>query len=397
MKVKTVPDGKVPAKIWVDEIYQVESGCQIQIYNLCKLPFVFHHVAIMPDTHSGYGMPIGGVLATEGVIIPNAVGVDIGCGVISYDTDIPVATISIDDLKIIMGKIRERIPLGKEHKKDNGNKGLMPSMEITDCQVVSRCYDSAIMQLGTLGSGNHFIELQKSSRGTLAVMIHSGSRNLGKQVGDHYNKVAQDLNAAYHVGIPKDWGLAFLPMHTDAGKAYIREMNYCVKFAKVNREIMMSECVRAIREVVTGWQHSTKIYSPLDIAHNYATMENHYGKDVMIHRKGATRARQGELGLIPGSQGTKSYRVEGLGNPESFMSCSHGAGRKMSRSQAREKLNLANEIAKMEAQGIIHGIRSESDLDEAASAYKDIDMVMEWQKDLVKIVDTYTPLAVIKG
>ena len=248
-------------------------------------------------------------------------------------------------------------------------------------------------QLASLGSGNHFIEIQKGSDGHIWIMIHSGSRNLGKQVADHYNKVAQQLNEKWFSSVTKEWELAFLPADSDEGQAYIREMNYCVDFALANRKLMMDK-IMAIFEIL----NKTIDFEPMiNIAHNYASLEHHFGKDVWVHRKGATLARKGTIGIIPGSQGTKSYIVEGKGNPESFESCSHGAGRMMGRKQAQKTLNLEEEIKKLDDQGIIHGIRNVKDLDEASGAYKDIDVVMENQSDLVDILVELTPLAVIKG
>jgi tRNA-splicing ligase RtcB len=259
--------------------------------------------------------------------------------------------------------------------------------------IVKREYYSALKQLGTLGGGNHFIEIQKGDDGYIWIMIHSGSRNIGYKVANHYNKLAIEINKKWHTQVPEKWELAFLPLESEEGQEYLREMQYCVDFALANRELMMSRIKLSIDEVVDG-----VIYEDLiNIAHNYASLEHHFGENVMVHRKGATLAREGITGIIPGSQGTKSYIVAGKGNPESFMSCSHGAGRTMSRTKARNELNLEEEKRKLDEQGIIHAIRNKSDLDEASSAYKDIDVVMENQKDLVDILVELTPLAVIKG
>lgn len=224
-------------------------------------------------------------------------------------------------------------------------------------------------------------------------MIHSGSRNIGYQVANHYNKLAISLNEKWHSKVPKEWQLAFLPIDSKEGQAYLEEMQYCVNFALANRSLMMDRIKAAFSETIENIEFGDMI----NIAHNYATIEHHFGKNVMIHRKGATRAYTNDIGIIPGSQGTKSYIVKGLGNTESFKSCSHGAGRVMGRKQAQRELSLKDEIKKMEQQGILHSIRSEKDLDEAAGAYKDIDAVMENQKDLVEIIVELLPLAVIKG
>jgi len=393
---------RIPVKLWINKD-EIESGALEQIYNLANLPFAYHHVAIMPDTHQGYGMPIGGVIATDGVVIPNAVGVDIGCGMCAINTGLKVENLKDGDLKQIMSEIRKYIPLGFNHHKDKQDEALMPDKESylygdktssIDIPIINQEYNSALKQIGTLGGGNHFIEIQKDENDFIWIMIHSGSRNLGKKVADHYNKIAINLNEKYHSKVDKKLELAFLPLDSDEGNSYLMEMQYCVDFALASRKLMMDRIMAIFYSIVSGVAASCKM---INIAHNYASMENHFGKNVMIHRKGATLARESTIGIIPGSQGTKSYIVQGKGNVDSFMSCSHGAGRKMSRNKAEENLNLEDEIKRLDDQGIIHGIRHKSDLDEAAGAYKDIDKVMEYQKDLVDILTTLTPMAVIKG
>jgi tRNA-splicing ligase RtcB len=381
---------KIPIKLWLNDI---EEGTIEQAKNLANLPFSFKHIAIMPDAHQGYGMPIGGVLATKGVIIPNAVGVDIGCGMCAIATN--QQEIPKDNLKKIIGLIREVVPIGFEHQKENQDYLLMPSTRGDAPSIVNSEWPSALKQLGTLGGGNHFIEIQKAtdSYGYIWIMIHSGSRNLGKKVADYYNKLAVKLNERWHSIVPKTHELAFLPIETDEAKNYIKEMKYCVNFALANRKLMMDNIIKIFSKVIP----TITFGDMTNIAHNYAIWEHHFNQDVLIHRKGATSAKLGEKGIIPGSQGTKSYIVEGLGNPESFTSCSHGAGRKMGRKQAQRELILKDEIKKMDDLDIIHGIRNQVDLDEAAGAYKDIDIVMENQKNLVKILVELKPLAVIKG
>ena len=392
---------KVPVFSWCPEI---EENAMEQIDNLVRLPFVFNRVAVMSDCHSGFGMPIGGVLATKGVVIPNAVGVDIGCGMCAVKTSL--TEIDTETLKKIMGEIRKVIPLGF-NKHDNGqDECLIPyrllSEMIEKYPVVSKEYNNALKSLGTLGGGNHFIEIQKGSDGYIWIMIHSGSRNLGKQVADYYNKLAVELNRKWFSDVPKEWELAFLPVDSEEGQSYIREMNYCVDFALANRQLMMDRIMEIFKNIIgSDFNNITsKEFNNVDIiniAHNYAKLENHFGENVWVHRKGATLATENTIGIIPGSQGTKSYIVKGKGNKESFMSCSHGAGRKMSRTQAIEELDLEKEIKILDDLGVIHGIRNKKDLDEAPSSYKNIDEVMENQKDLVEILVELTPLAVIKG
>ena len=381
-----------PIKIWAK---YVDAHAMKEIVNLSTLPFVFHHLAFMPDVHGGKGMPIGGVLATRGVVIPNAVGVDIGCGMCAVKTSLKVADIPSEVLrKQILRGIRKQIPLGFDHHKSAQDEAFMPQgFDIDKMTVVQRQYVSATKQVGTLGGGNHFLELQKDAEGTLWIMIHSGSRNLGAQVGNFYNEKAKVLNKRWYSQVPADIDMAFLPMQSDEAHAYWDEMLYCVEFALCNRRLMMERICQVIGDVFPDARFEPMI----NIAHNYAAWENHFEENVIVHRKGATRARAGETGIIPGSQGTKSYIVEGLGNPDSFLSCSHGAGRAMSRSEAVRSLSLEEEVARLEAQGIVHAIRGQKDLEEAAGAYKDIDEVMACQEDLVRIVTELSPVAVIKG
>jgi len=389
---------KVPVFSWCPEI---EENAMEQIDNLVRLPFVFNRVAVMSDCHSGFGMPIGGVLATMGVVIPNAVGVDIGCGMCAVKTSL--TEIDTETLKKIMGEIRKVIPLGF-NKHDNGqDECLIPyrllSEMIEKYPVVSKEYNNALKSLGTLGGGNHFIEIQEGDDGHIWIMIHSGSRNLGKQVADYYNKVAIELNKKWFSETQK--GLNFLPINSEEGQSYIREMNYCVEFALANRELMMDRVKDILYKTDMtriGIPRLSIVFEPMiNIAHNYAQLENHFGENVWVHRKGATLATKDTIGIIPGSQGTKSYIVKGKGNPESFMSCSHGAGRKMGRNEAIKNLNLEEEVKRLDDMGVIHAIRGQKDLDEAPGSYKDIDVVMENQKDLVEILVELTPLAVIKG
>jgi tRNA-splicing ligase RtcB len=373
-----------------------------QAKNLARLPFAFKQICLMPDTHQGYGMPIGGVLATENVVIPNAVGVDIGCGMCSVKTT--SVEINIDSLKAILDKMRKSIPVGFNKHKITRDMSLMPEMNEHNWVVDSRGSSSGIcnrefynaqLSLGTLGGGNHFLEIQKGNDGYIWIMVHSGSRNLGKQVADFYNKKAIELNEKWHSRVPRAWDLAFLPLDSEEGQAYLKEMQYCVEFAFANRKWMMDE-IQLIFWDTLGI--NSVIFGPMiNIAHNYARMENHFGENVMVHRKGATSAREGEIGLIPGSQGTSSYVVKGKGNPESFMSCSHGAGRAMGRKQAERTLNLEDEQKRMDDRGILHSIRGTGDLDEAPGAYKDISVVMAEQADLVDILVKLEPLAVVKG
>jgi tRNA-splicing ligase RtcB len=388
---KVISTETLPIKMWLDES---EESALKQARNLANLPFTFKHICLMPDAHAGYGMPIGGVLATDNVIVPNAVGVDIGCGMCAVKTNIHTEGVGRKQLTDVMRGIRKLIPLGRDHQKERQDENLMPQgFNVDEMFVVKQQYLSALKQLGTLGGGNHFIELQRDTDGWLWLMIHSGSRNFGFKVAEYYNKVAQQLNAQYFSSVSPDVDLAFLPFATNEAHLYYKEMQYCTAFAFANRKLMMDRLQEVVASVSGG-----ATFDPMkNIAHNYAAWEEHFGKKVLLHRKGATSARAGETGIIPGSQGTKSYIVEGLGNEESFMSCSHGAGRVMSRSAAVKNLSLEEEKQKLDALGIIHSIRNRNDLEEASSAYKDITQVMAFQQDLVRIKVELTPLAVVKG
>lgn len=382
----------IPIKMWLNDI---ETGALEQAINLSQLPFAYHHIALMPDCHQGYGMPIGGVLATPDVIVPNAVGVDIGCGVTAVKTDL--TEFPIDIMKKIMGEIRRAIPVGKKHHDKPQDEKFLPGIsDLPFCDVISMEYYRARHQIGTLGGGNHFIEFQKGSDGFIYFMIHSGSRNLGFKVANYYNKLAIELNEKWFSQVSKKQKLAFLPEDSDEGRRYIKEMKYCVEFARLNRLHMMN----VIIDIVSSMTNAGSLVH-YDMPHNYVAIEHHFEKNVWVHRKGAIRARVCEIGIIPGSQGTKSYIVEGLSNHESFESCSHGAGRragrKMSRKQAREQLCMESESKRLNDLGIVHSIRHMKDLDEAAGAYKDIDVVMYNQRDLVKILVKLSPLGVIKG
>jgi len=387
--MKTIITERIPIKMWLEEI---EDGALVQAENLANFPFSFSHIAIMPDAHEGYGMPIGGVLATEKVIIPNAVGVDIGCGMCAVRTS--AENISRKELLKIVDELRKAVPVGSNHHKEPQKKDLMPEMT-GKMKIIEEEYENALFQIGTLGGGNHFIEVQKGNDGFIWLMIHSGSRNIGYKVAGYYNQLAIELRDEFKSEIPLSWQLDYLPLESVEGKNYVDEMNFCVSFAFANRLLMMERFKNIFLDACN--EKNVSFEPVINIAHNYAAFENHFGKSVAVHRKGATSAKKGEKGIIPGSQGAKSYIVEGLGNPESFESCSHGAGRKMGRREAIRKLDLDEEIQKLNKIGVIHSIRKQNDLEEAAGAYKDICEVMSNQKDLVKIIVELSPLAVMKG
>jgi tRNA-splicing ligase RtcB len=388
-------------KVWLESEADIEDGAKKQIVNLSRLPFLFKQVAIMPDVHSGYGMPIGGVIATHGVIIPNAVGVDIGCGMAFTMTDTDTDIIDNEKKTVIVKAIMKNIPVGFAHRQTDG----IMSAELLDKReylmlknhpiLNNACFPADLKQVGTLGGGNHFIELQRDeATGKLAVMLHSGSRNVGKQVCDYFNKLAKEINRRYFSSVPAEYDLAFLPVDSQEGGDYIQYMDYCLAFAKQNRENMMNEITAILYACgVLGNQTMS-----LNVHHNYASLENHFGQNVWVHRKGAVRARAGEVVIIPGSMGSYSYIAEGLGSLESFQSCSHGAGRTMSRKKAKLTVSRAEVEAELQNKGIVIGKQNMADVaEESRQAYKDIDTVINNERDLIEPLMKLKTIAVIKG
>lgn len=396
MKKLDLTGGKLPILLWATDI---ENEALLQAINLSNHPCVIDHVVLCPDVHSGFGMPIGGVIAVEDAVIPNAVGVDIGCSMSAVKTNIKVEDVTDELLRKIMGGakgypggIRANIPVGQNHNKSKQDHVIFADRDRWNNTIICKDeIESAQYQVGSLGGGNHFIEIQKGDDGYVWVMIHSGSRNLGYKVGNYYNKVAENLCSKFRLHDVVKNQLAFLPRGTAEFDQYVNEMNLCLDFAKANHDIMMDKVLGIFRHFVPSFSCDAPIYT----RHNYAAIEHHLNRDLFIHRKGAIRARAGEVAIIPGSQGTASYIVEGLGNVASFTSASHGSGRKMSRTAARANLSLKDEQARMA--GILHNINSEAQLDEAPSAYKDIEDVIKQEADLVKPLVRLTPLAVVKG
>ena len=371
-------------------IEELDKGALEQVLNLSNLPMAYHHIALMPDAHQGYGMPIGAVTALDGFISPNMVGVDIGCGVIATRTNI--TRISKNDLLSIKKEIYNSVPVGSKHRM-NPSMDLMPSFETKKYPFIqTQDIEETSKQIGTLGSGNHFIEFQKDSDGYLWIMIHSGSRNLGKRVADHYNKEAIKFDERYFPNIPRKWDLALFPLDSEAGQNYLTEMNYCLRFADQNRKAMNKTCL----SIIESFYPNLRAIETVSIHHNYAASENHYDKEVMVHRKGATLAKE-NIGIIPGSQGTNSYIIRGKNSIDSFTSCSHGAGRRMGRKEAIRSLDLKKEIMKLDKKGVIHSVSKAADLEEAAGAYKPIEEVIANQSDLIEIVTELAPIMVLKG
>ena len=387
---------KLPILCWAKNI---EESAMEQAINLANHPCVVDHVVLAPDAHSGFGMPIGGVIAVEDAIIPNAVGVDIGCSMSLMRTNLSVEDIDEELLRKIIGGakgypggIRANIPVGMSHNKVKQDHELFSHRDAWNNTVICKEeLESAQYQLCSLGGGNHFIEIQAGDDNCVYIMIHSGSRNLGYKVGNYYNKVAEELCAKWKQNDVVKNKLAFLPRGTAEFDAYVREMNICLDFAHANHQLMQDKIVEICEHIIPNFC----IIGTYFTRHNYCAIEHHMGRDLFIHRKGAIRARQGEHAIIPGSQGTASYLVCGMGNEASFTSASHGSGRKMSRTAAKANLSLKDEQARMA--GIVHNINSVDQLDEAPSAYKDIEEVIKLESDLVTPVVKFKPLAVVKG
>jgi tRNA-splicing ligase RtcB len=383
--MRTYKVGRVPIKLWCEP----EEGALAQLENLSNLPFAFHHVALMPDGHEGYGMPIGGILATEGVIVPNAVGVDIGCGMIARKLNIKREEIE-PLLPTIISKAKIEIPVGFAKRPNPIHWASDFLSEIYSLPVASEEYKNSTYQVGTLGGGNHFIEVQVDTEDNVWLMIHSGSRNFGKKICVYYNKKAQEFNKKYYSQVPSNWDLAFLPIDSKEGQQYWNEMQIALQFAAINRHSMME----TLTEIIAREIDNAGVTFEVNAHHNYCALENHFGKNVYIHRKGAIRAREGELGIIPGSMGTPSYIVKGLGNKDSFMSASHGAGRVMSRRKANEF--ITEEMAKEAMQGILHD-DFKGQYDECPQAYKNIEEVINNELDLIEPIVKLRPLGVMKG
>ncbi len=384
-----IQTGGVPIYSWCPDL---SKDVLKQAENMAKHPMAYKHVCLMPDAHFGFGMPIGGVMACDEAIIPNAVGKDIGCGMCAVKTDL--TEIDRGQLKKIIADIKKLVPMGVGRCHTQAALDLNPLMEEFkgDLKIIKKLRKNAEKQIGTLGGGNHFGEIQMGSDGHIWFMIHSGSRNLGAEVATYYNKVAAKLNKKMKVGEPVKSGLAFLPIKSKEGRAYQQEMNFCLKYAHQNRQKM----AEAFKEVLVDFT-ACHFKEEVNIHHNYAALESHFGQKLYVHRKGATSAKKEEYGIIPGSQGSASYIVKGRGCKSSFTSCSHGAGRTLGRKQAIKTLSLKEEMDKLDQKGILHSVRHLRDLEEATSAYKDINMVMNHQQDLVNIMVELKPLAVMKG
>jgi tRNA-splicing ligase RtcB len=410
MYVISNDNARIPIKIWLPEGEIPEESCMEQAYHLANLPFVLKWVSLMPDTHTGMGMPIGGVIATQEVVIPNAVGTDIGCGMGFVGTNIKLS--EIQDVvtgngslvQAIIGDILRNIPVGFERHKQPQQaqcladaKGNMSLYE-QNGEILAEL-DNAAFQLGTLGGGNHFIELQVDEEGMIGLMLHSGSRHLGNEICRLFNEKARKLNEKWYSTVPEEYKLAFLPLDTVEGQQYLNWMTLALDYAYDNRRTMLSKVKEIFKKWVTKYTGQSVTYTEdINCHHNYAAMEHHYGKNYLVHRKGATRTREGEITLIPGAMGSYSYVVRGKGNPESFCSSSHGAGRRYSRKGAMSAFSIESVMNDLSDSGVVLGKRNKSDIaEECRFAYKDIDTVMANQTELVEPIKRLKTVGVVKG
>lgn len=393
--ISVISDTRKPAKMWVKEL---EPDAVNQVRNVANMPFIHNHVAVMPDAHYGKGATVGTVIATKGAIIPAAVGVDIGCGMCAVRLPFKIDRLGGDEkLKELRHSIERSIPVAHNGNQQIGERAAKTFEALLHLphSFEGQTYCKAHEQLGSLGGGNHFIEICRDLEDNAWVMLHSGSRNIGKTLADVHISKAKGLMKQYFISLPDD-DLAFLAQNTEEFKSYIDDLRWCQSFAKENRNEMMLRVLKDISFHVFGeFVEPEKLMEfRVDCHHNYTNMEHHFGLNVWVTRKGAVSAREGEYGIIPGSMGTRSFIVKGKGNPESFNSCSHGAGRRMSRSQARKQFTL-EDIAE-QTKGV--ECRKDADVvDEIPGSYKDIQEVMDNQADLVEPVYELKQVICVKG
>jgi tRNA-splicing ligase RtcB len=386
---------RVPIRLWAP-LSDVDTAALQQLKRIAGLPWVAHHVAVMPDVHLGKGATVGSVVALRGAVAPAAVGVDIGCGMAALQTNLSARDLP-DDLKPLRIEIEEAVPVGRAQHHSDAWEALTPDLDARARTLFGRFGEldrgvqslqrRSSQQLGTLGGGNHFIELCLDQAGAVWVMLHSGSRHIGAALAEHHMQRARKL---FHNRDLPDPDLGVFLAGTPKFDAYRRDLFWAQEYAALNRAVMLELVAAVLRR---NWQH-VQFGTLVSCHHNYVAEEMHFGEELLITRKGAIRAGQGELGIIPGSMGAKSFIVRGKGSPWSFESASHGAGRRLSRTQARKSLTLAD----LERQ--TEGVECRKDagvLDEAPSAYKKIEAVMAQQEDLVEVVAELKQVLCVKG
>ena len=395
--MEIIETGVHPIKAWTDGVL-FEKQARLQLERLARMPFIFSHVAVMPDVHPGRGSTVGSVIATRGAIIPAAVSVDIGCGMSAVRTSIKASDLPTN-LKMIRESFERAVPVGMEYHKNIPN-----SVESAWNKLAPEFFDilkkhpkiaqkTAEAQLASAGSGNHFIELTIDKEQHVWLITHSGSRGVGNRIGEYFIERAKKDMKKQGVGL-EDSDLAYITENTQEFDDYIQAVRWAQIYAKENRRLMGQRCLDVLRERRFHLPKFKIIDQVIDIHHNYVEKENHFDEEVWVTRKGAVRAEQGDLAIIPGSMGARSFIVRGKGNPESFKSCSHGAGRAMSRKQARESISMKDFKKSME--GVEARINIDV-IDEAPASYKNIDDVMAAQQDLVEIVHEMKQILVLKG
>lgn len=385
--------GSKPIKAWIDGV-QLEDQARQQLLNIAKMPFIHRHIAVMPDVHFGIGATVGSVIATTGAIIPAAVGVDIGCGMNAVKTSLKASDLP-DSLAMLRSDIERSVPVGNnkhQHPKHTGAFPKLPSMEFANLieSLGVKTMHQLDQQLGTLGGGNHFIEICLDEEQNVWIMLHSGSRGIGNKIGQHFIALAKKDMEKYFIVLP-DKDLAYFPESTEHFNDYVQAVSWAQDYAYTNRRLMMELVLGSMKHRLPAFE---LVNEAVNCHHNYVSLENHFGKNVYVTRKGAVRAREGDLGIIPGSMGAKSFIVKGRGNAESFHSCSHGAGRVISRTAARAK--FTTEDHELATAGV-ECRKDKSVLDETPAAYKDIDAVMAAQTDLVEVVHTLKQVLCVKG
>jgi tRNA-splicing ligase RtcB len=396
-------EGGRQIKMWTRGV-PVDDEARAQLMKTAQLPFIFKHIAVMPDVHVGKGSTVGSVIPTLQAVIPAAVGVDIGCGMMAAKTSLTAADLP-DNLGALRSAIEHAVPHGRTPgRRDKGAWGDAPSDNVTVGWLTLKSgFEHLVakharlaktnnrVHLGTLGTGNHFIEVCLDENQALWLMLHSGSRGVGNAIGTHFIALAKEDMRRWMINLP-DQDLAYFPEGTEHFDDYVEAVEWAQNYAQLNREIMMRNVVAAVRRVIA--KPFEAHVEAVNCHHNYVSRERHFGQDILVTRKGAVSARIGELGIIPGSMGARSYIVRGLGNADSFHSCSHGAGRKMSRTEARKRFSLDDHrVATL-------GVECRKDvgvIDETPAAYKDIDAVMQAQKDLVEVVHTLKQIVCVKG
>ncbi len=388
---------RVPVKIWTND---VDEKSKQQLTNIASLPFVHHHVAAMPDVHVGIGATIGSVIATHKAIIPAAVGVDIGCGMIACRLSLTGNELDEKSLRNVFNQISRDVPVGRaDHSND---RALIAAAKPFEPRLTAltqkhpqllkafRKFSTWVNQMGTLGGGNHFIEVCIDETNQVWIMLHSGSRGIGNGLASYFIELARQDMERQTIHLP-DRDLAYFPEGSEHFDDYVEAVTWAQEYAMQNRRSMVDLVLAALRRHLPTFTVTSEV---VNCHHNYVAIEHHYDADVFVTRKGAIRAREGDMGIIPGSMGAKSYIVRGKGNEESFTSCAHGAGRRMSRTAAEKE--FTKEDLERQTEGVICR-KDKSVIDEIPGAYKDIDTVMANQSDLVEVMHTLKQVVCVKG